>query len=84
VIEGVMLNEAGTRLKSVLWIEFTYVSLTSGRPVNHSPELMELFRSVVVEGPAEVGFDTRVEALRLQYRKRSEAATPAASEAVAA
>jgi acyl-CoA thioester hydrolase len=84
VIEGLMLNEAGTRLKSVLWIEFTYVSLTSGRPVNHSPELMELFRTVIVEGPAEVGFDLRVEALRMQYRKRSDASQPAANEAVAA
>jgi YbgC/YbaW family acyl-CoA thioester hydrolase len=81
LIEGVMLNAEGTRLKSALWMEFTHVSLTSGRPVNHGPEWMDLFHAVVIEGPAEVGFDARVEALRMQYRKRSDASQP---EAVAA
>jgi hypothetical protein len=65
-------------------MEFTHVSLTSGRPVNHGPEWMDLFRAVVIEGPAEVGFDARIEALRMQYRKRSEAPQAATSEAVAA
>jgi thioesterase III len=48
-VEGIMLNEEGRRLKAVLWIEFTYISLTSGRPVNHSEDLMRLFNAVLIE-----------------------------------
>lgn len=78
-VEGLMLNEAGQRLKSVLWLEFTYVSLTTGRPVNHPEELMSLFHAVLVGDGMLPGFDQRIQDLRAQYRRRSEAHLEAAA-----
>lgn len=72
-VEGLMLNETGQRLKSVLWLEFTYVSLTTGRPVNHPEDLMRLFHAVLVEDGAITHFDERISELRAQYRRRGEA-----------
>lgn len=72
VVEGLMLDEAGRRLKSVGWVEFTYVSLSSGRPVAHADDLMNLFRAVVVEGAyAADGFNARVDAVKAEVRGRA-------------
>ena len=35
VVEGLMLDEKAGQLKAVLWMPFTYVDLTSGRPSRH-------------------------------------------------
>lgn len=80
-VEGIMLNEEGRRLKAVLWIEFTYISLTSGRPVNHSEDLMRLFNAVLIENGTITDFDARVEQLRAQYRRRVEQTQPEAAAA---
>ena len=66
-----------TRLKAVLWLEFTYISLSSGRPVNHPDDLMQLFRAVLIDD-CPTDFDARAETLRAQFRRRAEPAAAAA------
>ena len=74
VVEGLMLDSDGRRLKAVCWIEFTYFSLATGRPAAHPAELMELFREVAAPGSAEEeGFEGRVAALRAEFRARRQA-----------
>jgi acyl-CoA thioester hydrolase len=71
VVEAIMVDKTGTRLKSVSWMEFTFVSLANGRPARHPEEMMELFRAVVVdETETAVGFEQRVQDLRALYRGR--------------
>src|SRR5215470_7906798 len=45
VVEGIMLDKDKKRPKAVMWVEFTYVSLATGRTAKHSDELMHLFRT---------------------------------------
>ena len=69
-VEGLMLNADGTRLKAVSWVEFTYVSVHTGRPTAHPQELQEFFQSVAVEGVYDPdGFNQRVGALRDEFRR---------------
>lgn len=70
VVEGLMLNREGTRLKAVLWMEFTYISVTTGRPARHAEGLMQLFNAVRVEG-YEIGFEARVDELRAAFRRQA-------------
>ncbi len=78
VVEGLMLGEDGRRLKAILWLEFTYVSLVSGRPAMHSEQWMDLFNALLVDAGYERGFDRRAEELRAEYRRRPERAAEAA------
>src|SRR5262249_7327588 len=78
VIEGLMLDKAARRVKSVSWIEFTFVSLQTGRPAQHPEDLMNLFRAVVVEDIySPDGFNPRVDELKSQFRKPIAAEQPA-------
>lgn len=81
VVEGLMLTENGRRLKAVLWAEFTYVSLRTGRPATHSEELMELFRSLVIDGAYDYSFEARIDYLRAQFRRDPLAQTEQANAA---
>ncbi len=70
VMEGLMMDKEGRRLKAVVWFEFVHISLTNGRPVKHSEELMRLCRSIVVlEGYDPHGFSRRVEVIQHQFRE---------------
>ena len=78
VMEGLMLNRAGGSLKAIIWIEFVYISLTNGRPVNHPDDLMQLCRSIAVgEAYSPDGFNGRVEIARRQLRRSSQMAETA-------
>lgn len=69
VVEGLMLDSEGTRLKSMLWMEFAYVSLTSGRPMKHPPEMMDLLQKALFSDSFNPdGFNQRVEAIRAEVR----------------
>ncbi|MCC6298176.1 MAG: acyl-CoA thioesterase [Anaerolineales bacterium] len=69
VVEALMLDSAGTRLKSMLWVEFAYVSLESGRPMKHTPELMDLLQKVLFSDSYNPdGFNQRVDAVRAEVR----------------
>ncbi|WKZ48032.1 MAG: acyl-CoA thioesterase [Anaerolineales bacterium] len=68
-VEALMLDSEGTRLKSMLWIEFAYVSLESGRPTKHSPEMMDLLRRAAYSDSYNPdGFNQRVEVVRAEVR----------------
>ncbi|MCI0398405.1 MAG: acyl-CoA thioesterase [Chloroflexi bacterium] len=82
VVEGVMLDQAGRRVKAVAWIEFTFVSLATGRAATHPEELMDFFSPVVVDvNYAPDHFEQRVQELKTHYRH---AARPQTALAVAA
>lgn len=66
-VEGLMLNEKASHLKALLWIEFTYVDLNTGRPSQHPDELMQLLRAIRI-GNFEQGFEARSNQLRAQIR----------------
>ena len=72
VVEGVMFDSELKRPKAVVWMEFAYVSLLTGRPAKHSEDLMQLFAQVVVENVYEAdGFNARAETIKRQYRKQA-------------
>ncbi len=71
VVEGIMLDESGQQMKSVAWVEFTFVNLANGRPASHTAELMELFHAVQVNDIYEnASFDERIAQLRQTQRQK--------------
>lgn len=71
VVEGLMLDSAAKRLKALAWIEFTYVSLQTGRSTHHPNEFMSMFRPVVVEDVySPDGFNQRIDALKAEFRRQ--------------
>jgi thioesterase III len=71
VVEGLMLDKTGQRLKAVTWLEFTFISLLNGRAAAHPSDFMSAFQSARVDGIFEPdGFNRRVDALKTQYRKQ--------------
>ncbi len=71
VVEGEMLDKSARRLKAVAWIEFTFVSLQTGRTTAHPEEFMHMFSPVVVEDIfTPDGFNQRVDSLKSQYRRQ--------------
>lgn len=81
VVEGIMFDESGQQIKSVAWVEFTFVNLTNGRPASHTDELMQLFNAVQVNHIYEnTTFDERTAQLRqTQRQKRREQTVAIAS-----
>lgn len=76
VVEGLMLDKDARQLKALCWIDFVYVSLSNGRPVPHSEEMMDLLSSAALtDGYDPNGFNRRVELLRRQIRKPAGEAT---------
>ncbi|MBX3082589.1 MAG: acyl-CoA thioesterase [Anaerolineae bacterium] len=63
-VEGVMLDPKTFKVKSVCWMQFTYVSLATGRTIKHPDDLISIFTNVVIEDVFATGFPVRVEALR--------------------
>lgn len=77
VVEGVMVDAAGKRVKAVSWMDFTFVSLALGRPARHTDPMMALFEEVVIdEAETAEGFEPRVQALKAHYRGRSTPESP--------
>ena len=73
VVEGMMLDGETRRLKALIWFDFAYVSLMTGKPTSHPDALMELFHSVAVsEGYEPNGFNRRVETARREVRRQEE------------
>ena len=63
-VEGVMLDPKTFKLKSVCWMQFTYVSLATGRTIKHPDDLIAVFSNVIIEDVFAAGFPARVEVLR--------------------
>jgi acyl-CoA thioester hydrolase len=71
VVEGLMFDEDARRLKSVAWIEFTFISLQTGRTTKQPDASITLFRPVVVPGIySPDGFTQRVTELKTQFRRQ--------------
>jgi len=64
-IEGAMLDRETRKLKTLCWIEFTYISFQTTRTFSHPDELKHLFGSLQLD-PAifAAGFLNRVKVLR--------------------
>ena len=84
-VEGLMMDETGTRLKAVLWCEFTYVSMTNGRPRPHDDEMMAFLGSIRDDGVDydPDGFNQRIKALRNEFRAARRAANQNGAKAPA-
>lgn len=48
LVEMRMLNESCTSVKALLWTRFTSINIRTGKKESHSPEFMEVLRSLVV------------------------------------
>jgi acyl-CoA thioester hydrolase len=72
VVEGLMLDKEAKHLKSLLWVEFAYINMATGRLTNHGEEWMQLLAGVLIPdaGYETDGFNQRVELVRQQSRKR--------------
>lgn len=80
VVEGIMFDESGRQIKSVAWVEFTFVNLANGRPASHTEELMQLFHAVQVNDIYEnATFDERVAQLRQVQRQKRRKQTAVAN-----
>ena len=69
-LEMVMLDKERTGLKSLFWSKFSHIDLTTGKKLEHSKDLKELFNSVCYqEVDLELqSFDRRVEQVRNKYK----------------
>ncbi len=75
LVEGLMLDRIEQQLKAVCWVEFTYVSLQTGRPTSHADDLAAFLGSVCLNFSLEMlDFDQRVQELRTHYHKVRRAA----------
>ena len=72
LVEGIMMDQTEQRIKSLCWMEFTYISLRSGRPATHPTDLMQLFNTVRVTDP----IDTNAFNARLAELKSARVKTP--------
>jgi acyl-CoA thioester hydrolase len=69
VVEGLMWDKLKKRVKAVLWAEFTYVSMASGRTEKHPDTLRTFMTSILIEkSPFAEGFAPRVAALKQAAR----------------
>ena len=61
LVEGIMMDQAERRVKAVCWLEFTYVSLTTGRPAEHPDEMMRFFEGIRFAEPIDTSsFENRL------------------------
>lgn len=73
LVEGLMLDKDGKRLKSLGWVEFMYVSLATGRPALHTPDFQTFAESLLIAPAIDVqNFNDRVQT----YRREIKAAMP--------
>ena len=47
LMEAKMYDAAGARLKSLLWTQFTYVSLATGKAVKHTPGIQDFLAGIL-------------------------------------
>ncbi|GAB2963358.1 acyl-CoA thioesterase [Hymenobacter coalescens] len=76
VVEMQMLDAQGLRLKSLLWSEMAYLSLTTGKRAEHTDALMDMLELVDVDDVDyhPDGFDERIGELRTHFKQLRRAA----------
>lgn len=64
-MEGQMFRKDGLKLKSIIWTEYRYVSLGTGRPVPHSAEILDFLDKILLreEALVEPDFQERTKTL---------------------
>ena len=69
-LEMIMLDKKRSSLKSLFWSKFSHIDLTTGKKLEHSNDLKELFHAVCYkEDNIELeSFDRRVEQVRNNFR----------------
>ncbi len=69
MMEGVMLRTDGRNLKSVIWTEFRYISLSTGKSTPHSNELMHFLGRMRLnaDGLDLKNYEARVRSLVTRY-----------------
>lgn len=73
VVEGVMLEKDGQQLKALIWIEFAYISLATGRPTAHPEQLMTLLAAVQLPDSYDPnGFNQRIDLVRQQFKRHNQ------------
>src|SRR5687767_1609199 len=62
VVESLMLNQDRTKLKSLLWTTYRYISIETGKPTDHSDDLMDLLGDLDDDNDSydEDGFQDRI------------------------
>jgi acyl-CoA thioester hydrolase len=70
VVESVMLNENRTKLKSVLWTTYRYISIETGKPTDHSDDIMDLLEQLDDDDISydPDGFQERIKKLSRQLK----------------
>ncbi len=63
-VEGIMWDKHRQHVKAVMWTKLVHYNLQKQASEKHSPELMELFRSVATLVNQEVNFHQRIQSLR--------------------
>jgi YbgC/YbaW family acyl-CoA thioester hydrolase len=64
VVEGIILDEAETHCKALVWTRYTYVSVNTGKKVDHQPDLQDFFGLIRNEGvKVEEGIKNRLNKL---------------------
>ena len=68
LIEGVMLDADAAKLKSVIWIEFRYVNVESGRLARHPDDLIALLTAIqyTESKPIAEQFDDRLKQIKFR------------------
>jgi acyl-CoA thioester hydrolase len=70
VVESVMLNESRSKLKSVLWTTYRYISAETGKATDHSDDIMDLLEELdddaIYYDPD--GFQERIKRLSKQLK----------------
>jgi hypothetical protein len=61
-----MYDQAGKKLKALIWIDFAFIDLKRGRPTRHGEELTRFFDSVLYSdsGLQSGNFEERVRELK--------------------
>jgi acyl-CoA thioester hydrolase len=76
VIEALMFDKDKRHLKAVMWMEFAYVSLATGRVQKHPEDLMQFFEVVRVDRQFQPdGFNQRIQHIKREYRRQAVEAT---------
>src|SRR5687767_8618963 len=74
IIESLMLNQDRTKLKSVLWTTYRYISTETGKPTDHSDDIRDLLDSLdmdAIEYDPD-GFQDRIRMISKQLKQTSE------------
>ena len=71
VVESAMLNETRSKLKSLLWTTYRYISTDTGRPTDHSDDLMDLLEKLDDDNISydEDGFQDRIKKVSRQLKE---------------